>query len=51
MLFLAKYNWIFGVGYCDRKNIFPFMDVLPLIYFQKNPEEKYLLKNWQNFYL
>ena len=40
-LFSVKYNSIFGVGYYDRKNdILSFMDVLSLVPFLKNPEEK-----------
>ena len=40
-LFSVKYNSIFGVGYYDRKNdILSFMDVISLIPFLKNPEEK-----------
>ena len=50
MLFLVTHNLIFGVGYYNRKNdTFAFMDILFLILFSKNPEEKRLSNNLAKF--
>ena len=40
-LFFIKHDLIFGMLYYNRKNnTFPFTDILSLISFLRNPEEK-----------
>ena len=48
--FLVKHNSIFEAGYCNRKNIFPFTDLLSLIFSKKKILRKKTLDNFETVF-